>query len=500
MGQFSVYLLGAEVPGWRKLLGECGVHAAGVSYKGLRSRLPKTRPFDMSRWPPFEKLMLDSGAFGINKKAEMSVRDLRDYGADYGAFALAQAEHFTIISEFDSVALGPDYVAEQRAEVWAQLDPAKFMPIWHPEQGLDELGRLAEVYLQIGITPNAFTDRSVPPRLTQMAMAGVKLHGLAMTKPDVIRQGFFDSVSSTSWLSPLQYGDTIVFDGIRLQRYPNRMKQQARQRHRMLFEREGFDTAAIERDDPHEVARLTLWSWQQFERHIGAQRVGSRLNGSNYADIPSSDTEMDSGGVQVGVGVALPGREIATVVRATPRPPEERKTLPVFGFRDEEVTNEAGETVGQQSLPVLSHRALRVCDSCFIASRCPEYRAGSECAFELPLEVKTPQQRKALLDGLVELQGKRVAFMRLAEELSGGYADPNLSQEIDRLMKVFSTIADLEDTREFFKVAIEGKGNPGIISRLFGGDAAERASQLDRPLDSGRTDVAISRILEIEPA
>ena len=185
-------------------------------------------------------------------------------------------------------------------------------------------------------------------------------------------------------------------------------------------------------------------------------------------------------------------------MRAVPRTGEERKTLPVFGFRSEDQHDETGAVVGRQSLPMINHRALRVCDSCFIAARCPEFRPGSECAFDLPLEVKTPQQRQALLNGLVELQGKRVAFMRFAEELSGGYADPNLSQEIDRLMKVFSTIAELEDTRDFFRMTVEGRGNTGVISRLFGGEAGERVNQIAQPLDPGHTDSVIQQVLELE--
>jgi hypothetical protein len=34
------------------------------------------------------------------------------------------------------------------------------------------------------------------------------------------------------------------------------------------------------------------------------------------------------------------------------------------------------------------------------------------------------------------MQGQRVAFMRFAEEMNGGYADPNLSQEDGQVAQV----------------------------------------------------------------
>jgi hypothetical protein len=38
---------------------------------------------------------------------------------------------------------------------------------------------------------------------------------VALTKPDVLRVLPFNSAASTSWLSPAQFGDTIVWDGQR---------------------------------------------------------------------------------------------------------------------------------------------------------------------------------------------------------------------------------------------------------------------------------------------
>jgi hypothetical protein len=75
----------------------------------------------------------------------------------------------------------------------------------------------------------------------------------------------------------------------------------------------------------------------------------------------------------------------------------------------------------------------------------------------------------------------------MAEDMTGGYADPNLSGEIDRLQKLIKVKTELE--QDSFSVKLEAKGNSaqaGMISRLFGRDAGEQASALERPIPADR--------------
>ena len=54
----------------------------------------------------------------------------------------------------------------------------------------------------------------------------------------------------------MRRGETIVWDGGRLHRYPAKMKDEARARHRQLFENVGLDTQKILDDTPSEVTKL----------------------------------------------------------------------------------------------------------------------------------------------------------------------------------------------------------------------------------------------------
>jgi hypothetical protein len=58
--------------------------------------------------------------------------------------------------------------------------------------------------------------------------------------------------------------------------------------------------------------------------------------------------------------------------------------------------------------------------------------------------------------------------MRFAEEMNGGYADPNVSQEIDRLFKLIKTTKELDDSREFIRMTVERQGSAGVLSQIFG--------------------------------
>jgi hypothetical protein len=150
----------------------------------------------------------------------------------------------------------------------------------------------------------------------------------------------------------------------------------------------------------------------------------------------------------------------------------------------------------QTRLPVINSAPIRTCSNCFVRAECPAFEEGASCSYEIPIEVRTPSQRKALMNGLVELQAQRVAFMRFREELSGGYADPNLSQEFDRLLKTFQVQAELEDDREFFRMSVEAKGRSGVLSRLFGEKAADLANPLSNQLGAQETDRLVGRVIQ----
>ena len=55
--------------------------------------------------------------------------------------------------------------------------------------------------------------------------------------------------------------------------------------------------------------------------------------------------------------------------------------------------------------------------------------------------------------------------------MNGGYADPNVSKEIDRLFKLIKTTKELDDSREFIRMTVERQGSAGVLSSIFGDKA-----------------------------
>jgi len=115
------------------------------------------------------------------------------------------------------------------------------------------------------------------------------------------------------------------------------------------------------------------------------------------------------------------------------------------------------------------------------------FLAGSNCAYNIPVTIRTKDQMQALQNSLIDMQTQRVMFMKMAEDLEGGYADPNLSSELDRLQKMIKIKTELES--DSFSVKFEAKGTTGqagIMSRLFGREAGDAARALPQEVSADR--------------
>ena len=125
---------------------------------------------------------------------------------------------------------------------------------------------------------------------------------------------------------------------------------------------------------------------------------------------------------------------------------------------------------------------IRQCDSCYLASRCPAFKEHVECAYQIPVEIRTKEQLRSVLRAMLEMQTSRVLFARFAEELEGQGMDPNLSNEIDRLFKLTKDFRDIEDTRDLVRFEMEARGSAGVLSRIFGEKVASKANELPEPM------------------
>jgi hypothetical protein len=475
--------LGAEVPSNRTLLESTGATHVGVSFWRLTKRgLPKKSAYLLKNY--FDEAFYIYVYPGIPKDADLTDEELAVFAAEYEEFIANNMDRLNVFSEITGNSTDSEFIRQQRRTSWSQVPPGKFLPVWDARTGYAGLHQMVEEYLDIGIPGEALETE------TQLAMVtrtlnrkhGTRFHVLGSAKPDNLRQVAAETASTMSWLSPMMNGETIVWDGMKLVRYPKRMKDQARSRYRNTYIKAGLDVDKILEDDPKEVCRLAVWSYQQYE---------ARLNGMNNDDFLYDNSEGNEVSTNAETAPSHIDNKVPKVRKVEARSLDEMTNLPVFGYQLETIVDDEG-TIKDVTNLTSQDMSLRACDTCFVAANCPAFKPANSCAFKLPVSVKTKDQLKSLINAMIEMQGQRVAFMRFAEEMNGGYADPNVSQEIDRLFKLIKTTKELDDSREFIRMTVERQGSAGVLSSIFG----DKAQMLRELPDGGLNETETTQIIK----
>ncbi|CAB4123712.1 hypothetical protein UFOVP46_79 [uncultured Caudovirales phage] len=491
-----IIFAGAEIPSNRTLLERSNVTNVMLSYWGLKKRgLPKTKAYLISeQFEPHLKVWVDSGAPQADE-AGLSRRELEEFAADYEEFIALNHDRIEGWVEFDSKVMGLPWIVQQRQAF--ENDP-KMWVVWHEEYKVPLLQQWASEYQNIAIPGAAIEAVTSLSAITRSLVAkyGTSFHGLAVAKPDNLRQIPFTSTSTMSWLSPMRRGETIVWDSMKLARYPKKLKAQARLRYKAIVERAGLDFKKFVDDDTLEATKVAIWSYLQLEKTMSKNE--NHPWKSQVAD--NSDDTLYTGLMEMGgYGSDNKGSAVQKVERpeVEQRDPQEVTSMPIFGYEMKTIVESDGERDVLKDVATIQSNttSLRQCDTCFVSANCPAFKPASTCGFSLPIEVKTPEQLKQLNTALLEMQAQRVAFMRFAEELNGGYADPNVSQEMDRYFKMLDSIKKLDEQKEFIQITGSRSTAGGVLSQIFG-DKATMLREAPPSLSEEKTTMIIKNTLE----
>jgi hypothetical protein len=224
-----------------------------------------------------------------------------------------------------------------------------------------------------------------------------------------------------------------------------------------------LDFDKILEDDNREVSKLAVWSYNQLEERMSMGKLSDMSD--DFNDAPSAETTP---AVSDNSGVIQRNFE--------QRNPEELVALPVFGY-DVKTVHDPDGTIRDEAVVQSNTAPLLQCNSCFLSDRCPAFKQNNSCAYSIPIQVKSKEQLSGLINAVIEMQGQRVAFMRFAEQMNGGYADQNVSAEIDRLFRLVKTTKELTDEKSVLKMTIERQGTAGVMSAIFG-DRADRLKEI----------------------
>jgi hypothetical protein len=425
----KLYLGGTEVKLWRDLMAEQKVENVGLSYMGLRRRV-KT---DTNSWsiennfPVEQDIFLDSGAYTLNKSGtEFTNLQAEELAENYVKFVKNNIDRVNLVSEFDAQVLGYDYIRAMREDFFDDISPDKFMPIWHPYYGIDELEKMVSSYTVVGIAEVDSAGDVISSKLNNLVSRyGVRLHGVAMTGRKMMKEVRWDSCASMSWLSPSKFGDTILWRNGTLHRYPKDYKERCRKQNYKYLNDSGFDADKILADDTTEVLKLSMWSWGEFTADLNKR--------SNYHGSEQKTSNMD-----------ILGQEVDTLRGKNPNA-ELALSAPIV----------------------------------------PQTSMFEQSLNNKDVAPKTLEQRRSLHSALVDMQAQRVLILKLTEDKEPGYVNPELSGEIDRLNKMLKTQADME--KQGFTINNEiviPQVGEGFMSKAFGSSVTEKITEAEKPKTS----------------
>jgi hypothetical protein len=473
-----VFFGGSEKGSYRSIL-----LSAGVTRFGL----------NLTHFPIPKRKELDLGALYKGHELILYTSEGDEDVAKYDSFVREHIDHLTHV-------IGrPDYDGQ-----WME---DKYVPIWNDAEDLERLVWLCQKHARVAISDKAINGKNVA-RIGQIGMRwGTQLIGMT-SKPDLIERMPWEAVVVGSWSSSIRYGETQVWDGHTLHRYPAQQKESARRRHRADIQRLGVDYESVLNDEVNAIAHLAVESWKAWETK----------NFGGY-DPMKDDDEIEFADPSEGSNITISGQAptAPSVARGVPnitnnpleiRHRNDKTLLPVMGveqitsFGSQNVDSE-GESieVDPERVPVIRYNAnpLRQCNHCYLASRCPQFQENSDCAFSLPVEIRTKDQLNAAMRALVEMQVGRVMFARFAEELEGQGLDSTLSSEMDRFFDMIEKMRDISDTRDTVRFEVEARGSSGVLSRLFGAKAGEQARQLPNGgMSPEATDAMYAEIIDEE--
>ena len=337
-----------------------------------------------------------------------------------------------------------------------------YLPIW------DGSGQLPVTYMTNGVavTDSAFKDKAARKRALSAKTTSSMLAVITGRSRDVEK---FDLVINTCWYNVQSIGETQIFDGSVVRRYPAPKKEESRTHHRTDIEDLSCDFNLVLADDPQEVMALTMRSWSAFS---------DRLANPPSLPMPVPVVTPPLPG-QIMSGVAKP----LSPATAMPRT---RHVIPTMKAIVETVEDDDGFTTEETLMVGSTSSPIRKCDNCVLAQACPAYDPGHLCGYEIPVELRTMDQMTRLMQVVLEIQTQRIMQARFSEEIQGQELSEATGKEMERLFKLFESMQKVTNPQEGFKLVMSATGMPGsgtaaagegVLSKLFGKSIGEAARE-----------------------
>jgi hypothetical protein len=441
--------------------------------KFMRKRSPAEISDDIGR---FDFVLLDSGGFTFMqalKEGRDTNMGIREYADLYHSELERKGHIFTACAELD---VHEEFSQQEMEDVKDRLTAAgiPMMPVMHGQSvgELEDLGWF-DKYPYMAVGSALLWGRKVAPELKEYIKkakeVGTLLHGFGITTVDAIRTMPFYSVDSTTWMGGTRYGNTMIFQNGRL-RYYDFHKKSVRRRYRKRFEDNGLIWADIDREKPLEVDLMNALGWKQWSDYI-------RYTVQNCYWLTAEEKDAAlSIKAQAFNTEGLMSRS-ASLARA-----QARRLVQTDDAQDDD----------------RAHEMLH-CDTCNMEGRCPRFKAGEVCGYDVNVRLSTNVDLQRALQNVLEVEYGRVMTGALFEKLEGGVLDANVTNELKNFIKLVGDAKNMFNQKHDEELRITAKGKEaGSVSKILASVLSPRGSGTSGS-GSTKTQRAANEVIDVSP-
>lgn len=407
--------------------------------------------------------MTDSGAFSFlnDKSFDPQNFDWFGYLHEYVNWLKENKEYVFSACNLDvDYYVGHDEVVRWNKEFFEPLEKdINIIYVAHPNaKGNGELDVLKEYCKRYNyVAVNEMMAKQASAIYQMAKQTKTVIHGLAWTKPTILKDFPFFSVDSSSWVNYQKFGATPVWDGRNFTQYDKDNKSVRRTLRKQCqkygikeyeFINEKNKDTGTHNDDEGLTYSLRTWLdvFQDLKRYARTKLTTDlKKMLENKKTVFTGDTpaRKETGKKEGSIMGALDDLSLDTTEAklVTYQVDDNGNEVALYKKRAEKT--EITKFVEQSG-------DAMVCDFCHLADRCPKFKEGSTCAFDFA-PVQFTESPIATLDMLIKVQTERVQRSMFIEKMEGGMTNKTFTMELKLLN-------ELNNTKTNMLMMIQGKG------------------------------------------
>lgn len=283
-----------------------GIRFVLMSYHYLQKKPKSFLKERMEEFPDL-RIFIDSGAHTFFQKIdEYRQKDEKfwdKYLTKYTEFVKENKDFLFACANLDIEAIvGIDTVDKWNDKYFNLVEESgvDVCYIWHSERGETGWEEYAKKHSYIGLSMANDKEATVQRLMKRIKVAekyNTRVHGMALTKTEILVRVPFFSADSTTWLVGQQYGELNWFDGRKMKRLS---KDQWRRQYKTQLLKEPFNanwelltTGMGGRGDTYELLRLNVIAYKLAEEHI-RKRLKTKMywlpNGVETVGVVEADS------------------------------------------------------------------------------------------------------------------------------------------------------------------------------------------------------------------